>query len=240
MKHFVLTIASLLLCLFCYSQNNKTINPTLSSDTSLIKADSLIIDSAIKEKICLAFALLQKYTKESLVYPKELSDRVINCYHRVSVGTIQVNTSGDAKITTSGILPNDLIVFVDNIKRDSTDHVGKVYRFQDSSKAVVTILADFIKENSVEIVASVLFHELIHFTLMESGLYQSLDEDSLNEYIAYSNQLNFLYYVYGGPEIERRQVEKQLNAPGPTITVPWTDMKNFVFFSNQCKRYYPK
>lgn len=227
-----------LLPLLSYSQKNtNAINILIPPSTTIAKPDSIILDSVVREKVTLAFAMVQKYTKKSLVYPKDIADFLINCYTGISVGTIHLSTDGYARLITHNVLPNNLVVFVDSTKRDSTDHIGKVYRFADSSKAVIALLEYFIKENSVEIVASVLLHELTHFGLMESNLYQSADQDSMNEYIAYKTQVNFLYYVYAGPEIEKQQAYD--SSPGIIIEIPPSDIKNFTFFENQSKKYNP-
>lgn len=97
---------------------------------------------------------------------------------------------------------------------------------------VVSLVSEYVKNNSVAIIASVLLHELMHIQFYNSHYLQIGSEQRRNEYLSYSAQLYFLVYAYSGAQ---KELECFNGGKNFTPDMPQKDLTEFIFFYNKVR-----
>jgi len=230
-----------------FSCNNKDKNSEKSlPDNTNVK--NIVVKSEYKEKLNEALDLLKKYAKESKRFDQSLAFDILK---------IQKLVFGEATDTPNGakgevrleietdcvVQENDLPVFVDyTIKKTGKDTADRsaITIFDPSPDSsyylsFICIKKAAIENLSVNILASILLHELVHRKIgSQNGIGSKFWENPRAEYMAYTIQINFIIYSYEGvgKEIEWVNGNRSVN-----LNLSKLDRNEFDFYLAQQKLY---
>jgi hypothetical protein len=222
----IIFFAPLLFIFSCSNNEHKKNAPSSDSSVVSTKVDSVYIDPELKNKITSAFLLLKKYAKESLVHPEEPVKKRINKYQQVCFGNIVIQSGYVTNIQIENPYKyGDLFIFFEDGERDMiSGEIARTIHCEDFD--AIVFKKGFVRKNCVSIVSSVIIHELTHSLLNQYHRLQNPNQKNENEYNAYSRQLDFLVFLYGGPKEELKSAECKSFSAYPTDSAK----KHFHFF----------
>lgn len=199
------------------------------------KRDLITVDIDLKNKVRDAFELLRKYGMETKVMPKKVSYELFSSWPKIIFGKAKIYKGAvEFQIEDdSASLFKDLIILFEDIPLSKSNHAGETLYLAGVNRPVVSLVSEFVKNMSLELVASVILHELRHLQFFNANYLQKETEIDKNEHQAYMAQLYFLAYAYGGPDKEKQCYEARSN--NIDVKVPLADLSEFTYYFNKAK-----
>ncbi|MGI9118313.1 MAG: hypothetical protein ACR2IQ_02090 [Minisyncoccia bacterium] len=218
------------------SKNTKNVTETFNEQK--VEKDTVRIDSALKAKMCLAFDLIKNYTQETVIDKKDFVISYIKFFKSLQFGTYRKLDNEQVLISIENNVLNNqlLILFEDTIFSDfSVAHTVKAVG-EDVGRIIFT--NSYVKAKSLNILASVLLHELCHNAISAMNSERSsygLPEEYFpdEEAFAYSRQTQFLVFMYADKKEELNFFEGKPYS----IIGPKEDESSFKYFLKGAKKY---
>ncbi len=199
------------------------------------KRDLITVDIDLKKKVGDAFKLLRKYGRETIVMPKKVSYELFSSWPKIIFGKAKLH-AGMVEFQIeddSASLFKDLIILFEDIPLSTSNHAGETLYLSGVNRPVISLVSEFVRNMSLELVASVILHELRHIQFFNGNYLQKEVERDQNEHQSYMAQLYFLAYAYGGPDKEKECYEAKSN--NIDVKVPSSDINEFAYYFNKAR-----
>lgn len=224
MKKFLLLILISSVAYFSFGQKAIVKN---------VKAEKIaVIDSVLSKKVSVSFWLIKKYAEETKVVPKKESDKFLSMFHGICFGIATTLNKGFFQTNFFGRKQKlgELMICFGDFK----DKAAITIRLQSQEASIIVIGSEFVRNNSIEIIASVIFHELVHLGQHAACSKDEIPSEMKNikfENFAYFSQISFLYYMYGGVEKELEFYSGKITS----ISVPDCDSAEYHYYWRTCE-----